>query len=62
MIRTLAIITAVGFVLAIICFSGAVAVAGGPFWIGEGWRFHRSTWTETPAAAAARPDSTPGAV
>jgi len=45
MIRTLAIIAAVGFVLAVACLAGAFAIAGGPFSIDDGWRFHRETWS-----------------
>lgn len=41
MIRTLLLIAAVSFFLTIGFFAGAVAVAGGPFSIDDGWRFHR---------------------
>jgi len=44
MIRTLAIIAAVSFTLALGCFAGAFAIAGGPFSIGPGLRFHHETW------------------
>jgi hypothetical protein len=40
MIRTLLIIAAVSFVLAVGCLAGALAVAGGPFSIDERLRFH----------------------
>jgi hypothetical protein len=40
MIRTLAIMAAVSFALAIGCFAGAFAIAGGPFSIDENWRYH----------------------
>jgi hypothetical protein len=56
MIRTLAIIAAVGFVLAVSCLAGAFAIAGGPFSIDDGWRFHRGSWsgeTATPAGVRA---------
>jgi hypothetical protein len=41
MIRTLATIAALAFVLAIGCLAGAFAIAGGPFTIDDDWRFHR---------------------
>ncbi len=44
MIRTLATIAAVSFLLAIACFGGAFAIAGGPFHIDDGWRFHHGHW------------------
>ena len=40
MIRTLLIIAAVSFVLAVGCLAGALAIAGGPFSIDENLRFH----------------------
>ncbi len=43
MIRTLSIIAVVSFVLCVVSLAGAVAVAGGPFSIGDDWRFHRTT-------------------
>ncbi len=42
MIRTLATIAVLGFVLAVGCLAGAFAIAGGPFSIDDGWRFHRA--------------------
>jgi hypothetical protein len=42
MIRTLLLVSAVSFVLAIGFFAGAMAIVGGPFYIGDGWRFHRA--------------------
>ncbi len=50
MIRTLAIIAVVGFVLAVACLAGAFAIAGGPFSIDDGWRFHRETWSQDRSA------------
>ena len=47
MIRTLLLVAAVSFVLTIGFFAGAVAVAGGPFNIDDGWRFHRVDISET---------------
>ena len=47
MIRTLLIIAAVSFVFAVGCLSGAVAVAGGPFQIGPGLRFERTTMNDS---------------
>ena len=44
MIRTLALIAVVSFVLAIGCLAAAFAIAGGPFSIDDGWRFHRGHW------------------
>jgi hypothetical protein len=43
MIRTLSVIAVVSFVLCVVSLAGAVAVAGGPFYIGDGLRFHRTT-------------------
>lgn len=40
MIRTLAVIALVSFVLAVGCLAGALAVAGGPFTIDDDLRFH----------------------
>jgi len=42
MIRTLLIISAVSFVFAVGCLSGAIAVAGGFFHIGPGFNFERT--------------------
>lgn len=47
MIRTLLIIAAVSFVFAVGCLSGAIAVAGGPFHIGPGLRFERTTMNDS---------------
>ena len=47
MIRTLLIIAAVSFVFAVGCLSGAIAVAGGPFHIGPGLRFERTTLNDS---------------
>ena len=44
MIRTLALVAIVSFVLAVGCFAGAIAIAGGPFSIDDGWRFHHIQW------------------
>jgi hypothetical protein len=41
MIRTLATLAGLSFILAVACFAGAVAIAGGPFNIDENLRFHR---------------------
>jgi hypothetical protein len=43
-IRTLVILAVVSFVLSIGCLAAAFAIAGGPFYIDEGWRFHRDAW------------------
>ena len=45
MIRTLLLVSAVSFVLAIGFFAGAFAVAGGPFNIDDHWNFHLSDWS-----------------
>jgi|GEM_PF-5001449 len=44
MTRTLTLVAIVGFVLALACFAGALAIVGGPFSIDDGWRFHHETW------------------
>lgn len=44
MIRTLIILAVVSFVLSIGCLAAAFAIAGGPFTIDDGWRFHHGTW------------------
>jgi hypothetical protein len=41
-IRTLLLIAAVSFVLAIGFFAGAMAIVGGPFYIDDGWHFRRT--------------------
>ncbi len=43
MIRTLATIAGISFILAVACMAGAFAIAGGPFSIDDAWRFHRET-------------------
>jgi hypothetical protein len=55
MIRTLSTIAVLGFILAVACLAAAFAIAGGPFSIDEGWRFHRGA---TPVDGA---PSQPGA-
>lgn len=55
MIRTLALIAAVSFVLAIGCLAAAFAITGGPFSIDDGWRFQRGHW----ATEISDDDSTP---
>ena len=45
MIRTLTLIAAVSFVLAIGCFAGVIAAAGGPFWIDDSGQVHRGEWS-----------------
>jgi hypothetical protein len=46
MIRTLVILAAVSFVLAIVCFAAAFAIVGGPFYIDDEGQFHRTGWAE----------------
>jgi hypothetical protein len=43
-IRTLIILAVVSFVLSIGCLAAAFAIAGGPFTIDDGWRYHRGDW------------------
>jgi hypothetical protein len=45
MIRTLAIIAVVSFVLALACLATAFAITGGPFSIDDNLRFHRGAWS-----------------
>ena len=60
MTRTLALITLIGFVLAVVCLAGAIAAAGGPFSIDDGWRFHRQTWSSDRSALSGdAPPATP---
>ncbi|HLZ83395.1 MAG TPA: hypothetical protein VKQ54_07480 [Caulobacteraceae bacterium] len=44
MIRTLVILAVVSFMLSIGCIAAAFAIAGGPFNIDDGWRYHRGDW------------------
>ena len=44
MIRTLIILAVVSFVLSIGCLAAAFAIAGGPFYVDDDWRFHHGTW------------------
>lgn len=46
MIRTLLLVSAVSFVLAIGFLAAAFAVTGGPFFIDEQGRFHRTVLSE----------------
>jgi hypothetical protein len=46
MIRTLVILAAVSFVLAVVCFAAAFAIVGGPFYIDDNGQFHRTGWAE----------------
>ena len=46
MIRTLLLVAAVSFVLAIGFFAGAIAIVGGPFYLDDGWHFRRTYLTE----------------
>ena len=46
MIRTLVILAAVSFVLAVVCFAAAFAIVGGPFYIDDDGQFHRTGWAE----------------
>lgn len=57
MIRTLAVMAAISFVLSLVCFSAAFAIAGGPFSIDDGWRFHRGEWNSIDLSAADTPSS-----
>jgi hypothetical protein len=41
-IRTLLLVSAVSFVLAIGFLAGAIAIVGGPFYLDDGWRFRRA--------------------
>ncbi len=54
MIKTLAIITVVGFVLSVTCLLAAFALAGGPFTIDDNLRFHHSSWVDSQAAVTPR--------
>jgi len=45
-IRTLLLVAAVSFVLAIGFFAGAMAIVGGPFYIDDGWRFRHADVSE----------------
>lgn len=46
MIRTLFVLAGVGLVVAMICFVAAFAIVGGPFYIDDDGRFHRTTWSD----------------
>lgn len=46
MIRTLAIIAVVSFVLCMGSLAAAFAIAGGPFFIDDHFRFHHTTWSD----------------
>ena len=46
MIRTLAILTAVSLIVAIVCLAAAFAIVGGPFSIDDSGHFHRATWSD----------------
>ncbi len=46
MIRTLILIAAVSFVLAVGCIAGAAASIGGPFWIDDTGTIHRIDWRD----------------
>jgi hypothetical protein len=43
-IRTLVILAVVSFVLSLGCLVAAFAIAGGPFYVDDGWRLHHSSW------------------
>lgn len=45
MIRTLALIAAVSFVLCIGAIAASLAIAGGPFFVGEDFRVHHWSWS-----------------
>jgi hypothetical protein len=59
MTRTLILIAIVSFVLAVGCFAGAFAIAGGPFSIDDGWRFHRLSWHDQGGNDRTAPPSSP---
>lgn len=46
MIRTLFVLAGVGLVVAVVCFAAAFAIVGGPFYIDDDGRFHRTTWSD----------------
>ena len=52
MIRTLAVITVMGFVLAFGCLASAFAIAGGPFSIDDKWNFHRTSFIDAAPGGA----------
>ena len=58
MIRTLIILAVVSFVLSIGCLAAAFAIAGGPFYVDDDWRFHHGAWDIDLSAN----DSGPGAL
>jgi hypothetical protein len=45
-IRTLAIIAVMGFVMAFGCLASAFAIAGGPFSIDDNFNFHRASFID----------------
>ena len=60
MIRTLVILTGVGFIVALACFAAAFAIVGGPFYIDDSGRFHREMWTDV--SVVRQPVPTPRAL
>lgn len=46
MIRTLFVLAGVGLVVAVVCFAAAFAIVGGPFYIDDDGRFHRTDWSD----------------
>ncbi|HEY7900819.1 MAG TPA: hypothetical protein VIC25_06495 [Caulobacteraceae bacterium] len=46
MIRTLLILTAVSFIVAMVCLAAAFAIVGGPFWIDNNGQFHRADFSD----------------
>lgn len=38
--------------VAVSCLAGAFAIAGGPFSIDDGWKFHRGSWSGEAALPA----------
>jgi hypothetical protein len=46
MIRTLVLLAVISFGLAIACFAVAFAIVGGPFYIDDDGRFHRTDINE----------------
>lgn len=54
MIRTLGLIAAVSFVLAIVCIASSLAIAGGPFHIDDTLTYHRHHWNVDVQSAPVR--------